>query len=411
MTTIRELIAEMGFKVDTTGASRFDAAINRSRKNLEGLNTVSLAGLVKTATKAFAIITTVATAGSLAAAKKFADIETSLEALKFATGESFALLKKEIDDILRDKVLKNLVDEIDLVNAALGEAQEKGVKGETITKFLRLAALLAVQAKKPINEVLRLITGFTVEGDLGIFKLLKELPPELQELFKAAGISPAKAGFIARGEKVRESLKKVEAELERNIIEQRERGLTTFKELDVALNKLTKEIGRNTLPAFKDLNDRMIPLIETLTLFTGVEVGPEKEKKTLGRIVLEALFPRLSKVLTEKKTPQEIAKTAAGEFIEETKRRFGEARKRGFQPKRSFQTFPIPNITRRNNQNIANPANTPNQTITISVPITIEAGASADPVVIKQAVNEGIRDAMGAVKEQNNAATLRRGGD
>lgn len=402
MATVRELIANLGFKIDTTGATRFDSAVNRSKKNLEGLNTVSLAGLVTTATKAFAIVTTVATAGSLAAAKKFADIQTSWEALQQATKEGFAPLKKEIESILQDKVLKNLIDEIDLVNAALAEAQEKGVKGQTLADFLRPAALLAVQAKKPLSEVLGLITGFAVEGDLGIFKLLRELPPALQELYKVAGISPAQAGFIGRGEKVRESLRKVEAELEKNIIKQREEGLLTFRELGGAFEKLTIEIGKNILPTFKKLNDIIIPIVEKLTLFTGVEVGPEK--KGFGRIVLEALFP----LLAEKRKPQEILKSDAEDIWEAFKKFII------VDPNRPFNLAPV----QREHISVISPgtltnqtSNTPSPNINITVPITIESGASADPVAIEQAVNTGIRRAMGSVLEQSNAQKLIRGGE
>lgn len=314
MATVRELIANLGFKVDTTGATRFDSAVKRSRKNLEGLNTISLSGLVNTTTKAFAIVTGIATAGSLAAAKKFVELERSWDALRDATKEGFAPLKKEIDAILRDKTLRKLVNEIDLVDAALTEAQKKGVRGPDLAAFIRPAVQLHLITKKSLDEILGLITGFLVEGDLGIFKLLGELPPELQELFKVGQISPAQVGFIGRREKLLESLRAAEAELEKKIIEQRERGLTTFIELENALKKLNIAIGKETLPWFKELNDKLISLVGTLTLFTGFKVGPKGEEKNLGRIVFEALFPRLSKALglkekkteTEKREPQEI---------------------------------------------------------------------------------------------------------
>lgn len=408
MPTIRELVANLGFKVDTTGATRFDAAVNRSRKNLTGLNTVSLSGLVNTATKAFAIVAGVVTAGSLAAAKKFADIQRSWDALKFATGENFGAFKKVIDGILKDKVLKNLFDELDLVNSVVTEVQEKGIKGDKFLKFFRLAALLAIQTKKPFKEVLGLITGFVVDKDPAIFKLLRELPPKLQELLAAAGISLGQVGFIGRGEKVSESLRKVEAELEKNIIEQRERGLTTFKELDGAFDKLAIVIGEHTLPAFKDLNDVIIPVVERLTKLLKGEIKPKEfiekeieeariEPKIITTLLLD--FPSLFKGLFD--------------FVEFFTPNVERANKAIQDINREQRKQNIPSITDTNRFVIPFAAQTTNNrggdTI-VNVSVKVESGATGDPTKIKQAVNEGIRETMGKVKELNSAITIRRGG-
>lgn len=407
MPTIRELVANLGFKVDTTGATRFDAAVNRSRKNLTGLNTVSLSGLVNTATKAFAIVTGVVTAGSLAAAKKFADLQRSWKALKFATGENFGALKKEIDGILKDKVLKNLIDEAEILDGTLTEIQEKGFKGDQFIKFLRLAALLAIQTKKPFKEVLGLITGFVVEGDLGIFKLLRELPPELQELFKAAGISPAQVGFIGRGEKVSESLRKVEAELERNIIEQRERGLTTFKELGGAFEKLAIQLGDRTLPAFKDLNDILIPIIERLTNFLKVEppkVIEEKRKKR--RESLEELIPDLITSPAEKKEREKKLREFFERDVEDNLDIILKSLKEFFTIDRTKPFFLSP--VQRGHTLTNQTTNNRDGDIHITNHITVQEGA--DGVDIGRAIAEEIGRKLGTVKELNSANTPLRGG-
>lgn len=410
MASVRELIATLGFKVDTGPATRFDAAVNRSKTNLENLTQVRV-GIFGTRLKGmFTAAVVAATAVGVAAgaaAKKFVNVEKSLDALKFATQEGFAPLRKEIDKILGDKVLKNLISEIDLVNAALFETQEKGVKAQTLTDFLRLAALLSVQAKKPIKEVLGLITGFTVEGELGIFKLLRELPPELQELFKAAGISPAKAGFIARGEKVREALRKVEAELERNIIKQRERGLTTFKELDTAFDKLTLEIGEKTLPAFKKLNDIIIPFIERLTTFLGEdedEAETEKRRKERRERLKEPILPEFfQKRIFDEEKIRNLSKKSFGDIFEGLKEFFTVERPGGrFDPSLDHTV-----INRTTNKRTTNKRD---GDIIINNNITVQSGATADPAAIERGVNEAIRRNMGTAAEQSQRTTIRRGG-
>ena len=414
MTTVRELTAKLAFQVDTTGATRFDAALNRSRKNLDGLNTVSLAGLVKTATKAFAIVATVATAGSLAAAKKFADIQTSWDALEFSTKEGFAPLKKEIDSILQDKTFKNLVDEIDLVNAALAQAQEKGVSGDDLTKFLRLAVTLSIPAKKSVAEVLDMITGFVgPEADLGILKLIGKLPQEFQELLKFLP-GPGKAGLIARRETIFQDLLTISPQLEKLIAKQREEGLLTFRELSGAFEKLTIEIGENTLPVFKNLNDVLIPFVERLTKLLKGEIKPKEfieeiveetrvEPKIASKLLLE--WPKLFKGLFDfsrfltpnveraNKAIQDINKQQRQQDIPSTDR---------ITPFASQITN-----NRGGNQTTTNRGGD----ITITVPITVQSGATADPTAIKQAVNQAIRESMGGVLEESRAGTLRRGGD
>jgi hypothetical protein len=297
MPVVRELTAKLGFQADTTGATRFDSAVNRSRANLKKLDLIRLDRL-QTKLKTFFAATGigVVAAGTALATKKFTDIETSLEALQFATKESFGGIKEEIDSILEDKVLKNLVDEIDLVDAALAEAQ-KGVSGTDITKFLRLATSLSIVTKKSVSEVLGLITGFVgPEADLGILKLLGELPQELQELLKFVP-GPGQAGLIGRREKVLQELLAVAPELEKNIIEQRKRGLLTFKEFGGAFEKLTLEIGERSLPAFTKLNDILIPVIERLTEFAKPETPEEKKADEAARerrrefFVTQRIFP------------------------------------------------------------------------------------------------------------------------
>ena len=250
MTVVRELTGELSFQADTTGATRFDAAMERSRANLESLNQVSLAGFTGVVTKAWGLVSAAATAGSLAAARQFVDIETGLDALETATGQIFGGIKKEIEGILQDKTLKNLVDEIDLVNASLAAAQE-GATGETIQRFLRVATSLGIVAKRPVGEILAQLAKGEVEG---ILTLIGQLPLELQELLKISQTEFEKIGLAGRRGILEQRLFAALPELEKTINEQRRRGLLTFRELGGAFDKLTTTVGEGTLPAFQKIN-------------------------------------------------------------------------------------------------------------------------------------------------------------
>lgn len=273
MPVVRELTGELSFKADTTGASRFDAALRKSKGNLEDLNRINLTTFVNTATKAWALVGAAATAGSAIAAKKFIDVEKSLDALKTATGQAFLPLKKEVDSILQDKTLKNLVSEIDLVNASLSAAQEEGATGESIARFLRIATTLGVAAKKPVGEIL----GNLVKGEVeAILKLIGELPLELQELLKISQTDFAQIGLAGRRAELEKRLFSKQQALEELINEQRVRGLTTFTELGNSFERLTVTVGEGTLPAFKSLNDILIPFVDSLNRSIGT---PETQKK------------------------------------------------------------------------------------------------------------------------------------
>lgn len=403
MTVVRELVGELGFRADTTAATRFDAAMKRSKANLESLNQISLVRFTGIVGKAWGIVGAVATAGSLAAAKRFADVETSLGALELATKKSFGAVKKEIESILRDKTLKNLVNEIDLVNSSLAAAQE-GATGEQITRFLKLATSLGIVAKKPIGEVLRQLVTGDVEA---IFKLIGQLPLELQELLKLSKTQFENIGLAGRRGIIEQKLFAAMPELEKTINEQRRRGLLTFKELGGAFDKLTMEIGERTLPAFKGLNDIIVPFIEKLTKLARGEIGfvdifkgtPEQQQKIreFKQEQIEATkkdFPLIKFITDFDKTSEEV-------------------KARLFKPS-ATRHFPIPRIMPR-------PEPTPEQAgfvtnnrsgdLNINVPITIQPGANADAGSIEQAVNTGIRRALGAASEQAKQATMIRGGN
>ena len=390
--TIRKLVGELSFRTDTTGADRFDAATNRSKRNLESLNSISLAGMVAVATKAWAVVATVATAGSVAAAKKFVEVETSLDALEKATGKGFAPLKGEIDSILEDGNLKNLVKEIDLVNDALLQAQE-GATGEQISRFLRLAVTLGIVAKRPIGDVL----GGLVKGDVeGILKLIGQLPLELQEQLKISGTDFSRIGLAGRQSILEQKLFAGLPALERKINEQRERGLTTFRELDTAFGDLAVELGGRTLPYLKKVNDFLISIIESIP----GEIGTPESRTEKARMMTEETFRQIEDIkrgtgdflggLLEFATPStERAYEAARDITPQTPANMPSLRFSGG-----------PNTTTNNRGG----------DIHITVPITIQAGANANPTEIKTAVNEGISRAMGQISEQNKLTTKIRGG-
>lgn len=395
MTTVRELTGELSFNADTTGATRFDQAVNRSKSNLEQLNSVSLVPFVGTMTKAWGLVTGAATLGTAAATKRFIDLEKAYDGLETATEDTTGAIRGEIESILEDKLLKNLVDEIDLVRAAFQSAKE-GADAIQINRFIRLASILATLTPDgDIGEFLKQL----VTGDIqAILKSIGQLPLEVQEILKAGGVDPKKVGLIGRRGELERRLLGVQDKLEKRIAEQRERGLTTFDELGGVFEKLTLEIGERSLPAFKDLNDVLIPLIEDLTEFIKPEAPEVVEERQRRRreFLKEPIFEGVNEPIFN------IDKLKGAESDDILKGIGGAVREFfTLRPEDRITLSPVQRTTPQTNDNRS-------EVKVDKIEIRVEGGEN--PRKTGENVAKELRRAMGQMSEQAKQSTIKRGG-
>lgn len=416
-TSVRQLVADLGFKVDTTPATRFDAAVNRSKKTLEGLSQVRLGRFGLRLKKFFAAgaagVAAVGTAAAVAF-NKFSDVAQGLKQLEFQFKGKFKPLKEEIDSILDDKTLGKLTTELELINTAAA-AFELGLDPDVFIRSLRPALEFAIVNRKSVGEITAAIASFVGEANLDLLIKLGNLNQRQIELLKTAGVGPGQAGIIARTAKVEELFKGIRQEIQKSLQELVESGVLSQKQFVNTLDATAKELGEKTLPAIKAITKAAIDLLDEFRGRIKQESVTESFFKTF--FTLPEGFEPFSFLPEAGDAGEDIKVSnklfpAIGIFfkglIEEFKKRFEEARQRGFQPERLSRQFPISSFSRTTNQTTT--ANTSSQNINITVPVTIQSGASADPAAIKQAVNDGIRNAMGSVVEQSKATTIKRGG-
>lgn len=444
MPTIRELTALLGFKVDTAPATRFDAQIDRSKKKLEGLSKVRLGSFGKRLKTMFSVAAggvVAVGAASLVAFKKFSDVERGLKQLEFQFKSSFKPLKEEIDSILSDKTLGKLTTELELVNTAAA-AFELGLDPDVFIRSLRPALEFAIVNRKNVSEITAAISAFIGTGDLDLLIKMGNLNQRQIELLKTAGVGPGQAGIIARTAKVEELFAGIRPDIQKRLQELIESGVLSQEQFLNTLNETTKELGEKTLPAMKAISKAAIDLLDEFrkrikeedegvieaffkTLIalpkgfepfsalpesqdfdiTGVKID---ESLNLGNIIkkifgkkpelTESEFLAQQKFLKERRIN---TRDAIANFFKDFAKSLSETRVSG-----GFSGF-VP-VNRTTNQTTN--ANTSSQNINVTVPITIQSGANADPAAIEQAVQVGIRRAMGAVAEQSRATTTRRGG-
>lgn len=406
MPVVTDLIGRLGFSVDTTAATRFESAMKRSKNSLESFNQVRLDRFNKTIGAVFGIGIGAGAAGFF----KFAEMKQALAALKGSLQDAFEPIRKEIESILQDKLIGNLIKELDLVNAAAVQAQE-GLAPETLQKVLRPAALLALERGRSVSEVLASISSFIADANLDILKQTGILDQAQIEILKFAGTGPEKAGLRARTMKIIEVLAGAAPGIEKNLKELEETGALSVKELTTAFNKLLIEVGERTVPAFKALNDVLLPTIEFLTkwLDTSEERSKEVAKEGVkSKAFFSPFFPTQAELergdpVKESLSPiSKDIKQNLSDFWERTTKEFV----KDFQVRASTRQAPVIPIS-----GVATDGGNAATELNINNNITISPGANADPVAIKGAINDAMRQSFGNIAEQNVRTTIRRGGD
>ncbi len=413
MVALRELTAKLGFDVDLSGVNRFDKSIDSSKRKVEGFNLINLGGFRNIVSKAlvFAGAGFATIAAGAASAFKFADVKAGLNDLEQSSKGSFGAIKGSIDEILADKTIGNLVKELDLVNAAAIHARD-GLDPGVIADLLAPATLFAINARKSTSEIFAGISSFIESGSLDILRQTGKLNQAQIELLKAAGVGPGQAGLVARTEKIRQVFFGLEGELRARTQKIVESGALTARELTGAFDKLVLEVGERTLPAFKSLNDELIPFIEQLTRFVGGEIGV-----------------------------REILKAKPGSPREKKQKVFAEELKSQAQVTFDFFNFLIPSLDRANqaigdiNQeqrgqlipsisgatpivpasgsttNRATTQSTSQRTnVNVTNNVTVQPGANVSPGMIGAEIEKANRRTLGNVKELNERATIKRGG-
>jgi hypothetical protein len=396
---IRELVARLLFKADVTEAQRFESTIKNVKGGIESLNKVRLGGLNTMLGKFFTAVSIFA--GGLKTVFKFSDVQQAINELEFRLRDQggFDILRDDIEGILQDDLIGNLVHELDLLNASATEVG-KGLDPKVLEDLLRPATLFAINSRKSITEILSGISSFISDANLDILVQAGKLDQAQIELLKRAGTGPGQEGIIARTERIREVFFSITGDLESQTKKLVDTGAVSSKELAGAFDKLVLEIGERTTPAFKEMNDVLIPFIEDLTKLARGEV---KIKDVAAKTIKEAeIQPKLiSGALTE--------------FPNLFKSLFEFSRSATPSLDRANQAIQIINEQQRG-QVLPDPEPTPGQAATIGGKIevnnniTIMPGAQVDETALLSTLELANRRAWGNISDQAKRTTIRRGG-
>lgn len=419
MASVRELIATLGFKVDTGPATRFDAAVNRSKSSLESLTQVRLGRFGSRLKTMFGVaIAGVAGIGaaSLGAFKKFSDVAKGLKQLEFQFKGKFKPLKAEIDSILADKTLGKLTRELELVNTAAA-AFELGLDPDVFIRTLRPALEFAIVNRKSVAEITSAIAAFIGEADLDLLIKLGVLNQRQIELLKVTKTGPGQAGIIARTARIEEIFAGIQPEIQKQLRELVESGVLSLDQLTNTFNETAKELGEKTLPAIKAITTEAISLLDEFRGRIKQEGVVEAAAKVIG-----SKIPELFEFLPEAGgiDPKDIKvskEPAVGKFFKKLIQfafpGLAGANQAIQKINRQQRQQRIPSISGFTKNIIsAAPAGAgqPVQVININNNITVQSGATADPAAIERGVNEAIRRNMGTAAEQSRSTTIRRGG-
>jgi hypothetical protein len=278
MTTIRELVASLGFQVDTTPADRFNTAIDRTETNLNELNNVNLNKLNRNLKAGLAVATgliTTAVGGGLAAAFKSADVVAAEEQLKFGFKSTFDTLRSEVDKILRDPILGNLATELELLNAA-ATLRTEGLRPEVITRNLQNILKISTVFREDIAGGTALLLEAIKSGNIEPLIKLGKFNAEQADIIRKSAAGFSQLGIPGRVQVIEDVFREITPALDERINALINRGALSQEQLFNAFDKLGVEIGEKTLPKFKQLTDEgIIPLIDVIRQIISGDIGVE----------------------------------------------------------------------------------------------------------------------------------------
>lgn len=396
MTTLRSLIAELGFQVDTTPADRFNSAVNKSKNTLNSLNFINLSGFnknIKKGLKTAAGIVAAGIAAGIVTAIKFANVKQALSQLKFQFKDSFQPLRDEVADILADPVFGKLTTELDLLNAAAA-AVGTGIDPDVIIRNLRNILGFSTVFRQNITEGIAPFIDFIKTGNLEILLKTGRLTAEQAVFLQKAGIDPSREAVRARIIRLEDLFKDISPEIRKSLEKLIEEGALSQKRLASSFDTLTLEIGKKTLPAFRQLTEEgLIPMMDRITRFiSDEELTPEQiktEKETSAKKREELAEP----IFTES-----FRKPIVTQFIE------------------FFQNKSTENILSDISTKLQKPLFTPFQTTnnqegdtTNNITVIVQPGATGDPNEIKRAVGDELGKVFGRSVEQSKNNRLIRG--
>lgn len=408
MTTLRSLIAVLGFQVDTTPADRFNSAVNKSKNNLNSLNFISLGGFNKKLKKglkvAAGIVATGITTG-IVTALKFGNVKQALSQLKFQFKDSFQPLRDEVADILADPVFGKLTTELDLLNAAAAAVGE-GIAPDIIIRNLKNILGFSTQFRQNITEGIAPFIDFIKSGNLEILLKTGRISAEQAQFLQAAGIGPGREAVRARVIRLEDLFKDISPEIRKSLQELIESGALSQKQLLNSLDRLALELGKRTLPLFKQLSDVLISFMDGVPKFIS-EFSLTSEALTSERV--KQLVKKQKVIGVDEDEP---LLTVPGVSTAETLSRQKQEREEK-QKKRDIRSNKlILDLTGTGNNGQGNGQTTDNSSKTtnnISINVTVKDGATGDPNKIKQAVGDELGKIWGRSVEQSKNNRLIRG--
>lgn len=436
-TPFRELVAKLGFQADLTEANRFNSAINKTKRDLEGLNQIKLGGFRNAMSKVFkvgSLAVGAAIGAGIATGLKFSDVQSVLKQLQFDFKEQFSPLQTEVQNILKDDLLGKLTTALELYTVA-ANAADQGLSKDFLIKNLRSIASIAVLRNKSIAEFEGAISQFIgTGGNLGVLTQLGEFDQFKAELTKVAGIGPGQAGIIARTALIEQIFAKLSSEVRKKLQEGVNEGAYVQKRFLNSLDALTNEIGKKTLPALQGVTEQAIGILDRLKndivnkgIFEAIRDAlspfPSDFQQRLEQRGEQPVDKFLNLFGNEErmKWPEYISK-----FFKETYDKVKAVESSDLSPSpgyfsRVIQTTPVHGsafgslTSPEANKNplgggSLNRANAAIGAINITNNVTVQPGATANAAEIKRAMEEANKKAWGNVSDQAKRTTLLRGG-
>jgi hypothetical protein len=405
MATVRELVAQLGFKVDTTPATRFNAAIKRSRSELEKLDKTRLTGLTGFFTSPgfrTSIINAFTGLGIAAGAAFAVAVKTSTEANKinralagleqrlFKTPEQFRTVQDSIRAILNDKTIGKFTNELELLNS-IAAAFEISTDIPEILKNLPLSIKLA--AIRPDLDLTQLLTTFAevrATGDVANLKKLGVFTNQFLQIIEKTTNQFKDIGQIGVTEVLNRELLKLEDPTDRIFKKFVEVG-DGSDQLKNTFSELVKEIGEKTLPIIRDLNAELTGFLDRIRKFVKGEIG-----------IVDAVIEGFPSAAEPGGGFSEKGAIALGKLEDKIIDFFREG----------FNIDPL-DFARR--QGTLTQGNTQNNTTNnrggdININVTVQPGGTGNAAQITSAIRQEFSRANGSTKEIAERTTRIRGG-
>lgn len=305
----RELVAELGFDVDLTGADRFDSRFRKLSKTANGFGhsfNKSILEINKTlATLGLGGVGAIA--GVVKSYNKFTDVLEAEREIKLRVGDQFDNLNENIEKAIANT--GNFTKRIDALNAlSIGEKLlgDQKFMTDNFETMIKLSAVLQNETLPGVSE--QIASFIKSGGSLDFLERIRGITPQMREALKRSGTDFENVGMETRKKRVELIFSQLSDVLNKQFLEASKENKVSTAKLTTSIDNLSLAIGKDLSPS---INNLQVSLAKDITRL---------EKAVRGDIGwLDFFFPEK----TEEEEKQESGerkrvKALLGEQIERT---------------------------------------------------------------------------------------------